>query len=67
MGNQNKEELYMEFEVNKISDKIKGLDVKGQGCKNDCKQGYWSGNNNYYAAGCKWVVKKPTAQTTTMW
>ncbi len=55
------------LEINKIKDKVDGLEVKGQGCGNDCKQGYWSGNNSYYASGCKWVVEKPNAEIVTFW
>ena len=39
-----------ELRISKIQDKVEGLEVKGQGCRNDCKQGHWSGNNSYYTS-----------------
>ncbi|BCJ95355.1 hypothetical protein acsn021_29240 [Anaerocolumna cellulosilytica] len=57
----------MSLKVKKINDKVNGLDVKGQGCDNDCPKGYWSGNNNKLAVGCKWNVTKPTAQILGVW
>lgn len=56
-----------ELRISKIQDKIEGLEVKGQGCRNDCKQGHWSGNNSYYTSGCKWVVEKPNTEIVSFW
>lgn len=33
----------MELKIKKISDKIEVMDVKGQGCKDDCAD--WSGKS----------------------
>lgn len=40
----------MELKIKKISDKIEVMDVKGQGCKDDCAD--WSGNSAAKPAGC---------------
>lgn len=56
-----------ELRISKIQDKVEGLEVKGQGCRNDCKQGHWSGNNSYYTSGYKWVVEKPNTEIVSFW
>ena len=40
-----------ELRISKIQDKVEGLEVKGQGCRNDCKQGHWSGRSEERRVG----------------
>lgn len=42
--------ISMELKIKKISDKIEVMDVKGQGCTDDCAD--WSGNSAAKPAGC---------------
>lgn len=41
----------MELNIKKINDKLEAMDVKGQGCKDDCAD--WSGKSASKPAGCK--------------
>lgn len=49
-----------------ITDKVEKLDVKGQGCSNDCASAMWVGNRSY-KNGCVYVTGTPTSQTTSWW
>ncbi|MEC0170024.1 hypothetical protein D3C87_1877170 [compost metagenome] len=40
----------MSLKIKKIEDKINALEVKGQGCKDDCAD--WSGKSASNPAGC---------------
>ena len=46
-----------------ITDKVEKLDVKGQGCMDDCKHDLWVGNQSY-GNGCYVIHYAPTPQTT---
>ena len=52
------------MKANKITDKVEKLDVKGQGCMNDCPSHMWVGNLSY-AKGCAYVKGTPTSSGTT--
>ena len=52
----------MKLKLSKITDKIEELDVRGQGCLDDCAD--WSGNKASDPAGCK-VTFSP--KITTLW
>lgn len=54
------------MKTNKITDKVEKLDVKGQGCMNDCPSHMWVGNLSY-AKGCAYVTGTPTSSGTTWW
>ncbi len=55
------------LKIEKITDKVEGLDVRGQGCLDDCAEGYWSGNASTSQSGCSYIATAPTARTTTLW
>lgn len=48
--------LTMQLEIKKIEKKIKNLDVRGQGCDDDCAD--WSGKKAAAPAGCTCVFSK---------
>lgn len=54
------------MEKKKITDKIETLDVKGQGCLDDCPAEMWSGNTSF-TQRCTYIIGDPTANTTTWW
>jgi len=54
------------MENKKITDKVEKLDVKGQGCMNDCPAQMWVGNLSY-KKGCAFVTGTPTSSVTTWW
>lgn len=55
-----------DMENKKITDKVEKLDVKGQGCMNDCPAHMWVGNTSY-KQGCAYVTGTPTSSVTTWW
>lgn len=53
--------------MKKIKDKIEVLDVKGQGCKDDCPTIAYVPNSSSYQ-GCGLVIGKPyTPNVTDLW
>lgn len=46
----------MKLEIKKINSKIEKLDVRGQGCDDDCAD--WSGKKAAAPAGCKCTFSK---------
>ena len=53
--------------VKKIKDKIEVLDVKGQGCKDDCPTIAFVPNSSVFQ-GCGLVIGKPgSANITSLW
>ncbi len=43
------------LKVTKLTNKVDGLDVMGQGCGNDCKKSKWSGKG-CYDCGCSKIT-----------
>lgn len=52
----------MSLKIEKITDKVQKLDVKGQGCNDDCAR--WSGYSGSNPAGCTVTID---AYLTTWW
>ncbi len=53
------------LKVTKLTNKVDGLDVKGQGCLTDCKSRKWVGQNSL-DAGCT-LVTESTAWRSDNW
>lgn len=56
----------MDLKITQITDKVECLDVKGQGCMDDCPAEMWVGNRSL-DAGCIYVTGDPTSSGTTWW
>ncbi len=54
------------LKVKQLTNRVKGLDIKGQGCKNDCAEGYWSGSANDRTPGCDYTSTANTAKGSTL-
>ncbi len=50
------------LQVKRLTNKVQGLDIKGQGCDNDCA--VWGGNSSKGDSGCDYVLN---ARTTKLW
>ena len=50
MAKNEKGGTYMSFKIKKIEDQVEALEVKGQGCTDDCAD--WSGKSAASPAGC---------------
>ncbi len=62
-----KKETSKKLQVRKLTDKVKGLDIKGQGCMDDCAEGYWSGSGSTKVSGCNYYSKGSSSRRTTAW
>ncbi|GIP57522.1 hypothetical protein MKX50_17980 [Paenibacillus sp. FSL W8-0186] len=54
------------MKIVKIKDKEINLNVRGQGCDNDCAITVWKGKTSSSEKGC-WSADGYNAQTTSWW
>lgn len=54
----------MDLKITKITDKVEGLDIKGQGCADDCKVPVYA---NSTWSSCDFQGWAYTSQYTKLW
>ncbi len=55
------------LQVKRLTNKVKGLDIKGQGCMDDCAEGYWSGSGSSKVPGCDYKSTGVSSRSTSKW
>ncbi len=57
-----KENKTNKLQIKKLTHRVKGVDIKGQSCKNDCVN--WAGDSSTTDSRCDYFLN---ARTTSAW